>query len=63
MWERRLELKKYAKNAIDQDFNKEELERLRNEVHKLEVKKLLYFIPDFVQEMNVFCGCRSTSSH
>ena len=38
MWERRLELKKQAKKSIEQDFNKDDLETLRNEVHKLQVK-------------------------
>ncbi|OQV12670.1 hypothetical protein BV898_13079 [Hypsibius exemplaris] len=39
MWERRLELKKQARKAIEQDFNKDELEGLRNEVHKLQLDK------------------------
>lgn len=37
MWERKLELKKQAKKSIEEDFNEDELEALRNEVHKLQV--------------------------
>ena len=41
MWERKLELKRQAKSTIERDFNKRELEDLRNEVHKLEVRKFI----------------------
>ncbi|XP_055341655.1 coiled-coil domain-containing protein 40-like [Paramacrobiotus metropolitanus] len=39
MWERKLELKKHAKKSLEEDFNQEELENLKNEVHKLQLDK------------------------